>query len=328
MFRQRDDEGGGRLYPTGLPPAEAGEDVPRWLAILGLVGGLTLFVALLRYAIDLLGVVFLIILVGFSIRAISDWLTEGESVSGWALSAVTVGLLGTLVVGIWLFGPRGLASDTLQRTLPGPIQRTVQVLESHGWGQRVLLPGGGPPIRLVEGPADSAPAARPDAPVTGPAPRSTTAVRPLPAPTLPSSPRRTAASRERVGEAEAAPGAAANGGVPPPASAPASEPAQRAASEVILATSPRSAVVGTSVRLTARVRSRHSSLVPRGTVTFYRGDEVLGRGTTRAIDGEAEATLITLSLPIGEHRLLATYDGDAYHAASQSAAVQQVVTRR
>ena len=106
-----------------------------------LAARLTLLVALLRYAIDLLGVVFVIILVGFAIRAISDWLTEGESVSGWAMSALSLGLMGTVLVGLWLFNSRGDRVRASQR-LPGPIQRTVAWLESQGWGQRVLLPGG------------------------------------------------------------------------------------------------------------------------------------------------------------------------------------------
>ena len=82
MLLQRDKGiGSPAQFNTGLPPVQTTEEVPRWLAVLGLTAALTLLVALLRYAIDLLGVVFLIIFVGFSIRTISDWLTEGESVS-------------------------------------------------------------------------------------------------------------------------------------------------------------------------------------------------------------------------------------------------------
>ena len=112
--------------------------------------------ALLRYAIDLLGVVFVIILVGFAIRALSDWLTEGESVSGWAMSALSLGLMGTVLVGLWLFNSRDIASEALQNRLPGPIQRTVSWLEAQGWGQRVLLPGASASGALAGGgPAES-----------------------------------------------------------------------------------------------------------------------------------------------------------------------------
>ena len=141
MVFQRDKSTAPDSFETGLPPAQSGEDVPRWLVILGLVASLTLLVALLRYAIDLLGVVFVIILVGFAIRALSDWLTEGESVSGWAMSALSLGLMGTVLVGLWLFNSHDLASQSLQNRLPGPLQRTVAWMESQGWGQRVLLPG-------------------------------------------------------------------------------------------------------------------------------------------------------------------------------------------
>ena len=142
MVFQRDKDVPQDTFETGLPPAQSGEEVPRWLVILGLVAGFTLLVALLRYAVDLLGVVFVIILVGFAIRAFSDWLTEGESVSGWAMSALSLGLMGTVLVGLWLVSSRDIASEAIQMRLPGPIQRTVSWLESQGWGQRVLLPGG------------------------------------------------------------------------------------------------------------------------------------------------------------------------------------------
>ena len=112
MVFQRDKGAPPDSFETGLPPAQSGEDVPRWLVILGLVAALTLLVALLRYAIDLLGVVFVIILVGFAIRALSDWLTEGESVSGWAMSALSLGLMGTVLVGLWLFNSRDVASQS------------------------------------------------------------------------------------------------------------------------------------------------------------------------------------------------------------------------
>ena len=156
MVFQRDKGAPPDSFETGLPPAQSGEDVPRWLVILGLVAALTLLVALLRYAIDLLGVVFVIILVGFAIRALSDWLTEGESVSGWAMSALSLGLMGTVLVGLWLFNSRDLASEALQSRLPGPIHRTVSWLEAQGWGQRVLLPGASASGALAAGgPAES-----------------------------------------------------------------------------------------------------------------------------------------------------------------------------
>src|SRR5262245_9857533 len=93
----------GPAYAGVPPPARTSEDLPRWAFILVGAVALTFLLALVRFAIDLLGVVFLIILVGFSIRTISDWLTEEESVSAWAMSAVSTGLMGTMLVGLWIF---------------------------------------------------------------------------------------------------------------------------------------------------------------------------------------------------------------------------------
>ena len=318
MMFQRDRERAPESVTTGLPPAQSGEDVPRWLVLLGLAAGLTLLVALLRYAIDLLGVVFVIILVGFAIRAVSDWLTEGESVSGWAMSALSLGLTGTVLVGLWLLNSGSLTGDDFHKRLPGPVQRTVGWLEQRGWGQRVLLPGGAGPGGLADGRAPS-----PGPPLAGngtSAGRSAPAARmpprlPLPGPGAgrgrPSTVRRPAA-----GEAEAAtrPQAVAP---PPPAPAPMS-------STVSLSVSPVPAVVGRSVRLTARVTGEAGRSAPTGTVVFLVGDTVLGRVPLR----DGTAVLVTLGLHLGEHRLTASYGGDGTYRPSQSSAVTQSITRR
>src|SRR4029077_13249142 len=155
----------------------------------------------------LLGVVFLIILVGFSIRAVSDWLTEGESVSVWALAAVFAGLSGTVLVGLWLFGSRDMTTGALERGLPPPVLAVSDWFEAHGWGQRVLLAGGG--------------ATAPSTPGTSAVPRSAStssggAVSPRAEPESPSAPAsrasgsespsrgRKPASHASSGEAEAA----------------------------------------------------------------------------------------------------------------------------
>ena len=57
------------------------------------------------------------------------------------MSALSLGLMGTVLVGLWLFNSRDVASRAPSGPLAGPIQRTVAWLESQGWGQRVLLPG-------------------------------------------------------------------------------------------------------------------------------------------------------------------------------------------
>ena len=134
MVLQQDKGSAPPPFDTGLPRTQSSEDVPRWLVVLGMAAACTLLVALLRYAIDLLGVVFLIILVGFSIRAVSDWLTEGESVSAWALAAVFAGLFGTAMVGFWLFGSRDVTTGALERGLPPPVLAVVGLVRGARLG--------------------------------------------------------------------------------------------------------------------------------------------------------------------------------------------------
>lgn len=329
MVFQRDKGTQPDPFESGLPAAQSGEDVPRWLLILGLVAGLTLLVALLRYAIDLLGVVFVIILVGFAIRALSDWLTEGESVSGWAMSAVSVGLMGSVLVGIWLFNSGDITSTSIQNRLPGPIQSTVTWLESNGWGQRVLLAGssgsgglgGGrataPSAALIGDASDSGspvimsprPPAVPSAPANGaitvPRPRIVPPPRPAPD-------EAEAAPPDRQQSAAASKGGAAD---PQPAAVPTS---------VTLTASPTPAVVGRSVRLTAQVRAVGTETSPTGTVVFSADDEVLGKAPVR----NGTAVFVTLDLSIGDHTLLAAYEGDGTHVPSRSASISQTVARK
>ncbi len=329
MVFQRDQGARHDSFDTGLPPAQSGEDVPQWLVILGLVAGLTLLVALLRYAIDLLGVVFVIILVGFAIRALSDWLTEGESMSGWAVSAVSLGLMGTVLVGLWLFSSSDLASESLQNRLPGPIQRTVTWLESQGWGQRVLLPGSSASGVMAGGGGGAGGSGggtvATDASESGP--QVAMAPQPRSSPSLPGKGAITSVTRSRTpaprsatpGEAEAAPpaGQAAEAArVEPPAAA--------IATSLTLSSSPARAVVGRSVRLTVQVRTHAGESVPAGTVVFSANDTVLGRASVR----NGTAVLVTLNLEIGDHTLSATYEGDGTHLPSRSAPISQAVARK
>jgi hypothetical protein len=95
-------------------------------------------------------------------------------------------------------------------------------------------------------------------------------------------------------------------------------------STVSLSVSPVPAVVGRSVRLTARVTGEAASAAPTGTVVFLVGDAVLGRVPLRG----GTAVLVTLGLQLGEHRLTASYGGDGTYLPSQSSAVTQSITRR
>jgi hypothetical protein len=292
----------------------SGQDAPRWLVVVGLTAGMTLLVALLRYAIDLLGVVFVIILVGFALRAVSDWLTEGESVSGWALSALTLGLTGTLLVGLWLVNSGDLTRPGIE--LPGPVQRTAGWLEARGWGQRVLLPGRAPAGAMAGGVRAGTPPVAPlvSASAPEPAPKTATPVE------WPGRPGRRRAAPPRgpgVGEVEAAQGPAPSAGGTPAA--------PRLPTRVSLNVSPApTVVVGRLVRLTARVRADDGTAVSSGAVVFLANDVRLGRVPVR--NGVAE--LATLDLALGDHRLGAMYDGGRAYLASQSAPVLQSVTRK
>lgn len=330
MVFQRNRDVQQESFETGLPPAQSGEDVPRWLVILGMAAGLTLLVALLRYAVDLLGVVFVIILVGFAIRALSDWLTEGESISGWAMSALSLGLMGSVLVGLWLFSSRDLEAPSIGGRLPGPIQSTVSWLEHHGWGQRVLLPGGSGSGALAGGGArvaasDSAPvgeASDASAPVTmSPQPRATPSL-PANGPNASVRSRPQSARRAAPDEAEAAPPAQPAGA--PSAGVPAAPQPAVVPTSVTLTASPARAVVGRSVRLIAEVSALGAGTSPTGTVTFSADDGMLGRAPVR----NGTAVLVTLQLAIGDHMLSAVYEGDDAHLPSRSASIAQAVARK
>ena len=327
MFHQRDKTPKLDQFQTGLPPAAAGQDVPRWLVVLGLAAGFTLLVALLRYAIDLLGVVFVIIVVGFAIRAVSDWLTEGESVSGWALSALSLGLMGTGLVGLWLFNS---SVSTLESRLPGPVRGTVAWLEARGWGQRVLLPGDGPRSALAATGSSSFGGTSPGASGRGGLEREAPSMLPRMTPRAPAAaalPAPRSGRRARLparppvtGDAEAAPRAVA-----PPVATPAPVRTARVPTSVALTASPTRVVVGRAVRLTATVHAEEeASTPPSGAVTFFIDGAVLGQAPLR----RGTAVLVTLDAEIGEHTLTAAYGGDARHLEGRSSTVSVTVTRR
>jgi hypothetical protein len=333
------------VIDAGLPRVQTSDELPRWLLVLGLVAGLTLFVALLRYAIDLLGVVFLIIMVGFSIRALSDWLTEGESVSGWALVAVSGGLIGTLTVALWLFGSHDRTVSALERRVPGAVLTGVEWLEDHGWGRRVLLSGSGigAPAPSSPQPAAAAGGAPPPAGQASP-PSATESTGPGEQREHSTAGRR-AATTAPPGTAEAATlkpsarrGRPRTAGGEPVAAQPAMAPAESAtpspaeaapvATSLTLTSSQSSALVGTGIRLTAVVSAAGASGTPVGTVVFLRGDSPLGTVVARAsANGTAVATFTTLTLPIGSHDLVAEFHGAPGFADSKSATLEQIVRR-
>ena len=75
-------------------------------------------------------------------------------------------------------------------------------------------------------------------------------------------------------------------------------------------------LVGSSVTITALVNS--SAGVPSGQVTFFDNGNVL---STVAVDGSGNAILVTSSLGVGVHNIVASFGGGAGFKASNSAAV-------
>lgn len=316
MRFQRKNDAFPEFPDSGLSRAESGPDVPRWLGVLGLVAGAALLVALVRYAIDLLGVVFLIILVGFAIRAVSDWLTEGESISGWAMTAVFLGLIGTALVGLWLSNSRDLSGSRIR--LPGPVERSVAWLEERGWGQRVLLPGRPGLGSGSAGALGGTPGASSGTASSGPS--STDPVSQPPSRPITEIARRGRTARPRGPSS----GAVAAGSASTAAAAPAvAESAVPVATRLTLS-APASSVVGRLVRLVASVESDGSARAPGGRVVFYADGAEIGRATVRG----GTAVLSTLALELGAHQLSASYEGDEWHLAGASASVGHMVQRQ
>jgi hypothetical protein len=100
-------------------------------------------------------------------------------------------------------------------------------------------------------------------------------------------------------------------------------PIPRVATNTKLTASTSTAPDGTAVSLTALVTPTGGATTPTGTVTFKAGTTVLG---TKTLNGTGQATLSTVALPPGKDSIEAAYSGDAYDAASTSAAVAVTVT--
>jgi hypothetical protein len=231
------------------------------------------------------------------------------------MSAVSLGLTGTVLVGLWLTNSGDLSGNRLR--LPAPLEHTIAWLEERGWGQRVLLPGR-PGVGATGGarlpgtstgssaPISAEPATR--GPVSLPAGRTLPALAPRSRPPVRSSPDATAT--------RSAPSAVAA-----PPSAP-DRPAAVATRLVLSA--PASSVVGQSVRLVATVEAEGSPRAPVGQVVFYADGAEIGRTSVR----QGTAVLSTLALDLGPHELRASYEGDDWHLASSSGRVALTVRRQ
>jgi hypothetical protein len=89
-----------------------------------------------------------------------------------------------------------------------------------------------------------------------------------------------------------------------------------------LAAAPDPDVVGQAVTLTATV-SPHPTGSSLGTVSFYDGETLLGKGN---VNSSGVATFSTASLAVGAHTLVAVYSGDSGFAGSTSNTVTQTIS--
>jgi hypothetical protein len=275
----------------------------------GALAAAAIVLALLRYAVDLLGLVSVTVLVGFSIRTLTDWLTDSESVSGWSLAAVFAGAVGTAAAGLWLFGSAD--GDRMQRVgqrLPPGFTRAIEWAEDRGWGGRVLLPDDRAARR---GTRDAAITGRPA--LTTPSGRPGRGAQP------------TAERSRDAGAAGQAPEAAVVDPAPRPGGTRAAPGPFATATR--LSASPSRSVVGFSVRLTATVVSEGGGGVPQGTVVFRRGSVVIGSAPLTAEGAHGVARLSTVDLPVGTHELFADYVGGGAFVTSRSGGVRQIVVR-
>ncbi len=90
-----------------------------------------------------------------------------------------------------------------------------------------------------------------------------------------------------------------------------------------LTSSPNPSNHGQAVTFTATVASNHGASPDGESVTFRRGDTVLGTGTLTG----GSASFTTSSLPVGTHGIRATYAGDSSFATSTSKSITQVVNQ-
>ena len=95
---------------------------------------------------------------------------------------------------------------------------------------------------------------------------------------------------------------------------------------VRLASSPPTPIEGRALILTASVVTiGHDGVRPTGLVAFRAGHRLLG---TARIDATGAAVLRDVTLPTGLHAIIASYGGDAAHAAATSAPLPQAVAPR
>ena len=263
----------------------------RWLRVPVIVA--VLFIALLRWAIDVLLLVCVLVLVAHSTRdTLHDWLAresfEDEPNPIWAVGAVCIGLVGVVISGFWLLASSEVGARLVDRYVPPALTATVAFGERLGWGGRAFWPGAS---RFgLQGTVQRASSA------------GTLDV---------STPGSTA------GSGSAKSGAERGGTVQVPPSV--STAGRLAPTATTLRLSTTSVEQGMAVTLTAEVTASNR---PSGAVVFRRGPRTLG---TVNVGADGRATLVLSDLPAGTHDITAEFTGSSTLRSSRSAAVRVIV---
>ena len=100
------------------------------------------------------------------------------------------------------------------------------------------------------------------------------------------------------------------------------ETVNTAVTATTVAGSPNPSPAGSTVTLTATVRT-NGSRTPTGTITFKDGSATLGSGT---LNTSGVATYATSTLTAGTHSITAVYGGDSNNAGSTSSVVTETIT--
>jgi hypothetical protein len=302
--------------PASEPAPAAEPRHTRWPVVAGISITGAAFALLLRFAVDLLALISLLVLVNSWTRdALADWAAgrrfEDEPDPLWAVGAVGVGVFGSLLAVIWLAGTTPWGSQSrIAHYVPSLLTDAALWAETNGWGRRLVLPGG--PVRAPERSAEGSPGGTPDQ-----------QVRRSPGP---ATPERPVATSGRSGGASS--GAAGSTGSDAAGTAEAATTARLrertgpAAIEtsVALASSQPAARAGTPVRFTARVTAADAR--PTGAVVFRRGRTILASAT---VDQGGTATVSVSDLAVGEHVITAEFAGTGTFRRSRSSPLQQVI---
>jgi hypothetical protein len=229
--------------PVESTSQPAGGGHVSWGPVIAVVASGILFLVLLRWAIDVLLFLSTLLLLAHSTRdTLQDWLAresfEGEPDPVWALGAVSAGVFGTVIAGLWLFAGSDTGARFADRYAPMVVNRAIAVGERHGWGRRTFWPR---PARVAE---------------TRTAASETT---------------QAASVQSFAGGAPRSAGT--SGAAEPGRAAPVSTLRESVRSDITLAVSATSVSPGTPVTLRAAVTA---SVRPAGTVVFRRGTTEIG----------------------------------------------------